>query len=35
MMPLTYEELRSLADRFPPPASWWDEEWEEEDDGSR
>jgi hypothetical protein len=24
--PLTYEELRSLAKRFPPPAQWYEEE---------
>lgn len=24
--PLSYEELRSLADRFPPPAQWYEEE---------
>jgi hypothetical protein len=24
--PLSYEELRRLADRFPPPAQWYEEE---------
>jgi hypothetical protein len=24
--PLSYEELRNLADRFPPPAEWYEEE---------
>jgi hypothetical protein len=27
--PLSYEELSELADRFPPPPAWWEEEFDD------